>query len=237
MKHSAIKNALNPDLIIQIGATLVSTELQDLIVQSLKNNKRSRHILVHPHHPAERNDPSFTLTHKISADPVHFLESVQYHLRHLGADYTSLGSDILPIISLGRAFGREMPPIIHSSSDLSPVEVKAMNSAERLHVNTFSLTEPQIVLAMSEVLTMKRMEERKFGLFLSNSMPVRDAEFFLYPTEYESRKANLVTVAVNRGASGIDGILSSSIGFAEGTEIPTSLLRRSGDNTRFEFFP
>jgi len=119
-----IKSAMNPDLIIQIGATLVSTELPDLIAQSLKSNKNSRHIMVHPHHPAERNDPSFTLTHKVSADPVEFLGSVLYHLKCLGADYNTLGSDLLPIVSLGRALGKEMPSIIHSSSILPPEDQK-----------------------------------------------------------------------------------------------------------------
>jgi len=56
-------------------------------------------------------------------------------------------------------------------------------------------------------------------------MPVRDTDFFLYPTDYKPKNmGNMLSVAMNRGASGIDGILSSSMGYAEGTGIYTSLL-------------
>jgi pimeloyl-ACP methyl ester carboxylesterase/O-succinylbenzoate synthase/uncharacterized membrane protein len=224
LKHPDLKSRLNPDLIIQIGSTLVSNEVQDLIALSLKSNKKAIHLLVNPHHPAERSDPGFTVTHKISEDPIHLLQSVRHHLKTLRADYKTLGSDLLPLVSFGRALAREMPSIIHRSSSEIPVDEKATDLKSSSNTTTV-LTEPQIVLAMADVLVRKRMEERQFGLFLSNSMPVRDAEFFLYPTEYEvTKSSDLLAVAVNRGASGIDGIISTAIGFAEGADIPTSLL-------------
>jgi 2-succinyl-5-enolpyruvyl-6-hydroxy-3-cyclohexene-1-carboxylate synthase len=56
------------------------------------------------------------------------------------------------------------------------------------------------------------------GLFLGNSMPVRDAE------ASGVRHARDVAVGVNRGASGIDGLLSTAAGFAEGLGRRTVLL-------------
>lgn len=59
------------------------------------------------------------------------------------------------------------------------------------------------------------------GLFLSSSMPIRWAEM------YVPRLASGVEVYVNRGANGIDGILSSAIGAAKGSGAP--LLLVTGD--------
>ena len=55
---------------------------------------------------------------------------------------------------------------------------------------------------------MQSLSPHVHDLFLSNSMPVRDADSFLY------NAPNLGAVGVNRGASGIDGIISSAVGFA-----------------------
>lgn len=55
-------------------------------------------------------------------------------------------------------------------------------------------------------------------IFVSNSMPVRDADRFARP-----RDADL-TVLGNRGASGIDGITSSALGAASATDDPLVLV-------------
>lgn len=56
------------------------------------------------------------------------------------------------------------------------------------------------------------------ALFLSNSMPIRDMD--MYATAAGAR----VPVGVNRGASGIDGIIASACGFATGLNRPTTLV-------------
>jgi len=61
----------------------------------------------------------------------------------------------------------------------------------------------------------------KSGLFLSSSMPIRWAEMTV------PRLASGVEVHVNRGANGIDGIVSSAIGAAKGSGAP--LLLVTGD--------
>ena len=57
----------------------------------------------------------------------------------------------------------------------------------------------------------------KSGLFLSNSMPIRDMDMF-----GNIRKD--VIVEANRGASGIDGIIATSTGFASGLKRPVTLI-------------
>lgn len=47
-------------------------------------------------------------------------------------------------------------------------------------------------------------------LFVSSSMPIRDIDTFLLPTKKD------IQVFANRGANGIDGVMSTSIGFSKG---------------------
>lgn len=54
-------------------------------------------------------------------------------------------------------------------------------------------------------------------LVVSSSMPVRDLEWYVQPT-------SPVTVHANRGANGIDGVVSTAVGVACSTGAPTALL-------------
>ena len=56
------------------------------------------------------------------------------------------------------------------------------------------------------------------GLFLANSMPVRDMDSFA------GSNGALVPVGANRGASGIDGTIATATGFAAGFKRPVTLL-------------
>lgn len=56
------------------------------------------------------------------------------------------------------------------------------------------------------------------ALFLSNSMPVRDADSFAQISNKD------IIVGANRGVSGIDGIIASACGFALGCQRPTTLI-------------
>lgn len=55
-------------------------------------------------------------------------------------------------------------------------------------------------------------------LFLSNSMPVRDMDMFGLPAE------RMIHTGTNRGASGIDGIISSALGFMHGHQTSATLI-------------
>ncbi len=55
------------------------------------------------------------------------------------------------------------------------------------------------------------------NLFVSSSMPIRDLEWFGPPREH-------LRVFANRGANGIDGVVSSALGVALATNRPTALL-------------
>ena len=222
LKNPLIKSNIKPDFILQIGSTLVSTEIQGVISESMKNNKECQHVLIHNHRPAERADPSFTVTHQISSHVVPFLNNVRQHLEHsIRLQNKSIGSELAPLVHIGRDLAETIPEIIHACSN-------TIFDNNDVNPDRVSLTEPQIILGISENI-QKQEPSSIANLFLSNSMPVRDAEFFLYPTNSEYYNNEIATqrinsVTVNRGASGIDGIISTATGVAEATSVPTTLL-------------
>jgi 2-succinyl-5-enolpyruvyl-6-hydroxy-3-cyclohexene-1-carboxylate synthase len=65
---------------------------------------------------------------------------------------------------------------------------------------------------------LARNVPEKGVLFVSNSTPIRDLDYFL------QKSSNKFIVHQNRGASGIDGIISTSLGIAEATKERTFLI-------------
>lgn len=74
------------------------------------------------------------------------------------------------------------------------------------------MSEPSVSRLISQNI------QQNSGLFVSNSMPIRDMDMYAAP------HGSVVTVACNRGASGIDGIIASATGFACGLNKPVTLL-------------
>ncbi len=70
-------------------------------------------------------------------------------------------------------------------------------------------------LQLAHALTEEIPDDHAF--FIGNSLPVRMVDF------YGSGAGNAVPVALNRGASGIDGLVASALGFACGKQRPTTL--------------
>ena len=75
------------------------------------------------------------------------------------------------------------------------------------------LTEPAIAFHLGQHCP------DSMGLFIGNSMPIRDMDWFGVAG---SKKARFV--AANRGASGIDGLLATATGYAAGLQKPTTVL-------------
>jgi len=74
------------------------------------------------------------------------------------------------------------------------------------------LSEPLVAWLVSQMLQPDE------GMFLAASMPVRDADTFA------AANGSTVFVACNRGTSGIDGVLATATGFAQGLKRPVTLL-------------
>ncbi|GMH86851.1 hypothetical protein TrVE_jg1966 [Triparma verrucosa] len=129
----------------------------------------------------------------------HMIDSdVSSFLSSLSAEST--GSEFNFLVSVGEMLQKEIQHIVRKSIGES--------------VAKESLTEPQIFFAIKELVG---------DLFLSNSMPIRDADSFLYGAE------DLNEVGANRGASGIDGVVSSAVGFSSG--LASDLTKKSKPTT------
>jgi len=213
LKNPKISKNLRPDLIIQIGAPIISIEINGIISQMIRENMSSSHVIIHPHSSDERADPEFTATHVISSFAPEFLLAVYKEIfSRQDNDIVNCASELAPLVLAGRALRTKMAEIIHDAST-AEIQKDSINSIgiEKLD----SLSEPQIILAISEVFQEEKMHQS--SLFLSNSMPVRDAEFFMYPYEkVDEIGYGPSSVGVNRGASGIDGIISAATGFVDG---------------------
>jgi 2-succinyl-5-enolpyruvyl-6-hydroxy-3-cyclohexene-1-carboxylic-acid synthase len=82
---------------------------------------------------------------------------------------------------------------------------------EDLLMHDPELSEPRVFAELADLLPQDAL------LYLSNSMPVRDADTFL------TNRSRELTVYGNRGANGIDGVVSSALGAAAVSDQPTLL--------------
>ena len=100
----------------------------------------------------------------------------------------------------------------HSSSWLSEWQSKSKRVEETLQSILPSIgacSEPGLMQIVRDNITLEH------ALFLSNSMPVRDANLFLFPIQ------KIGPIFTNRGLSGIDGNIATIAGIAAGSQKPT----------------
>jgi 2-succinyl-5-enolpyruvyl-6-hydroxy-3-cyclohexene-1-carboxylate synthase len=79
------------------------------------------------------------------------------------------------------------------------------------YFNSEDLTEPQVAITLSNLLP------KNSALFTASSMPIRDLNLF-------GKWNDLTNISANRGASGIDGTVSTACGYASGLKRPVTLL-------------
>ncbi|XP_071735709.1 protein PHYLLO, chloroplastic isoform X2 [Rutidosis leptorrhynchoides] len=180
---------IKSDVIVQIGTRITSKRIS----QMLEDCYPCSYILVDNH--SSRHDPSHIITHRIHTSITHFTDCVLRSclMTHVNSERTSF------LRSINLAVGWEISVIINSEN---------------------SLTEPYVAHIASEAV------DNRSAMFVGNSMPIRDAD--MYGNSLEDDTCDDVTsltsglpfrwiqVAGNRGASGIDGLLSTAVGFAAG---------------------
>jgi 2-succinyl-5-enolpyruvyl-6-hydroxy-3-cyclohexene-1-carboxylate synthase len=191
LSHPVISASIKPDLIVQLGHPLVGS-ISSFIDRSLRDSQGTcTHVLIHEHYATERAAPTMTANIVINGQIASILSTVLDCV-----SFSNPSSDELaPLVLLGRLLQMRLPKIL-----LSPT-----TSVEG------QLTEPQIMLAIAQ---FSAGETPSF--FWSNSMPIRDAETFFYPLTCHGYSIcpRYVETAANRGANGIDGIISTAQGYA-----------------------
>lgn len=91
---------------------------------------------------------------------------------------------------------------------------KVLSAATQHSENYKSINEPSVIRNTVKILAKKNV----CGLFVANSMPIRDADTFCASLPPSLR------IAANRGASGIDGNIASAIGFGKGLNKAVTLI-------------
>ncbi|KAK8925900.1 hypothetical protein KSP39_PZI018177 [Platanthera zijinensis] len=187
----SIKCWVQPDVVVQIGRRITSKR----VVQLFDCCSPSVYVFVDKH--PDRQDPSHLVTHRVQCSIVEFAEIL--------------------LAEKSPKLGRKWSLFLKELNLMVAMEISFQIYAKN------SLTEPYVAHVVGEVL------KGDSALFIGNSMPIRDLDMYgkgwIKPnTHFVSlgTSCNLpflgVPVSGNRGASGIDGLLSSSIGFAVGSQ-------------------
>lgn len=136
----------------------------------------------------DRNDPSLTAKNILACSPLEFCHSIIHSADNF---------------KRGKNFWLE---------NYNTANRIAETSKQRFINNSFFPFEGRIISELINALP------NKCNLMISNSLPVRDTDFFAACSKKE------INIYTNRGASGIDGINSTAIGIAKASNEPTYLL-------------
>lgn len=110
---------------------------------------------------------------------------------------------LLQVLNLGSQAAAPEAHITHDYLDLwRTAETKVRHNLDQKLANLDSLFEGKAAWLLSQVLPPET------PVFIANSMPVRDVEYFWQPNNSK------IHPFFNRGASGIDGTLSTALGIA-----------------------
>ncbi|KAF8399244.1 hypothetical protein HHK36_015109 [Tetracentron sinense] len=185
----SVRGWAQADVIVQIGSRITSKR----ITQMIEICSPCSYITVDKH--PYRHDPSHIVTHRIQSTITEFADSLlKAHFPRTRSKWTGFMRAVDMMVAWEISFQ------IHSE---------------------YSLTEPYVSQVVSEALPSDA------ALFIGNSMVIRDAD--MYGRNWVTSTTNIasimsswelpchgIRVAANRGASGIDGLLSTAIGFAVG---------------------
>lgn len=185
----SIRELAHADVIIQIGSRITSKR----ICQMMEDSFPCTYIFVDEH--PFRHDPSHLVTHRIQSTIPEFADCL---LEACIPKISSKWFDLLRV--LDKVIAWEMSFLIRSEQ---------------------SLTEPYVSYMIPEAISTDS------AIFVGNSMAIRDADMYIRSwVECKSDISVLpssglpcfgIQVAGNRGASGIDGLLSTALGFAAGS--------------------
>ncbi|XP_076898989.1 protein PHYLLO, chloroplastic-like isoform X2 [Bidens hawaiensis] len=181
-----VKQWVKPDVIVQIGSRITSKRVS----QMLQDCSPCSYILI-DNHP-NRHDPSHIITHRVHSSISQFTDQVLRSCvtTRIDSKWTSF------LCSINMMVDWEISFLLNSEN---------------------SLTEPYVAYITSVAL------DYGSTMFLGNSMPIRDADMYgngstrgSAPSSSSGFPFHWIQVAGNRGASGIDGLLSTAVGFAVG---------------------
>ena len=201
LRNRFLADKLTPEIAIQIGDLPTSKELRNW----LDKTQPKRYIIDHSHH---------------NFDPLH---GKTIHLRTSVENLATILTLVPPLI---KGESTLVPPLNKGESTLVPplnqgglggvlpslsneylqlwrnTEIQVRETIDQKISAINKIIEPKVSWLLSQILPPAT------PIFIANSMPVRDVEFFWKPNNLE------IKPFFNRGANGIDGTLSTALGVA-----------------------
>ena len=190
LRNRELADKLTPEIAIQIGDLPTSKELRNWLDKA----QPKRYIIDPSHH---------------NFDPLHG------QTIHLRTSVENLATILTLVPPLNKGESTLVPPL--NKGGLGVVLTSPSNEYLQLWRNTEiqvretidqkisainKIMEPKVSWLLSQILPPAT------PIFIANSMPVRDVEFFWKPNNLE------IKPFFNRGANGIDGTLSTALGVA-----------------------
>ena len=200
--------APEPDVVLRFGASPTSQPLCEFL-QSATVDTGARQILVDP--AGEWREAEFTATDLVVADPTRLVRKLASRVAaDPEADATSRSEWCERWQTAERRYWDAIDAEIGFDA---AVESEAETGSA---MESSSTDVP--VLEGSVLADVAALTPDPSTVFVSNSMPVRDLDRFARP------RAAAMTVLGNRGASGIDGIISTALGAGSATDEPLVLV-------------
>lgn len=188
---SSFRENFKLNAVMQFGEHVTSKRIQNWIKEGKKLTEKFVHVLVTS--TSKRIDENFTVTHRI--------EGNVYSVWNMFRENENLSS--LKAKNNGKDIMWSEQIICISSKVEAQMEVLL----NEMRCN-FSINEIICARTISECVGVGRVK----SLYIGNSMPIRDLDMYGFK---QSGRLGLRIIG-NRGASGIDGVISSGIGFITG---------------------
>jgi 2-succinyl-5-enolpyruvyl-6-hydroxy-3-cyclohexene-1-carboxylate synthase len=179
LRNRELADKLTPEIAIQIGDLPTSKELRNW----LEKTQPKRYIIDPSHH---------------NFDPLH---GKTIHLRTSIENLATILT-FVPPLNKGGLGGVLTSPSNEYLQLWRTTEIQVRETIDQKISAINKIIEPKVSWLLSQILPPAT------PIFIANSMPVRDVEFFWKPNNLE------IKLFFNRGANGIDGTLSTALGVA-----------------------
>jgi 2-succinyl-5-enolpyruvyl-6-hydroxy-3-cyclohexene-1-carboxylate synthase len=194
LRNRELADKLIPEIAIQIGDLPTSKELRNW----LDKTQPKRYIIDPSHH---NFDP-------LHGQTIHLRTSVENLAINLATILTLVPplnkgeSTLVPPLNQGALGGVLTSPSNEYLQLWRNTEIQVRETIDQKISAINKIIEPKVSWLLSQILPPAT------PIFIANSMPVRDVEFFWKPNNLE------IKPFFNRGANGIDGTLSTALGVA-----------------------
>lgn len=208
---TAVNKAAAPSAVIHIGGPVTSKRY----CQFLSQNRPDHFIVIKP--DSTRYDPVYAVTEFIESDIPHFCNAICSVISCGGSRLGRQMQDFKNFYERSAAKAQEIIERYFKNECNSNTGISGINTSDSdtpvIDKNKSLISEISVARIVS------RLIPDKSALFLSSSMPIRDMELY---GDF-SLKSN-IEIGTNRGASGIDGIISSAAGISAGSGKPCTVI-------------